>query len=440
MRSTEKVINFPGILFVLAVWLLPWSVNGQDPSLGNDWPQWMGPDRSGTWYNGPGVDTLFPGMIESIWEVEVGPGYSGPTLSGGRIYLMDLEPGKERVFCLNAEDGSQVWSFAYPVQYNVGYPTGPRASVQVYEGKAYSFGTMGHLYCFDAATGQIFWHVNSMDEYHSRIPTWGLASNLIMVNEKLIVQLGGEPDACLVAFHKDTGEEIWRALSDEASYSTPVLIEQAGKQVLVCWTGERFAGLDPDNGRLLWSVPFTPENMIMNVASPVYDPPYLFCSAFFDGSFLLELDQQSASARLIYHRVGENERRTEALHCTISTPLIKDGYVYGIDSYGEARCLELVTGERLWENLTLVPKERWANVHLVTEGEKIWGFNELGELLLGEFSPKGYKDLGRAKVIDPVKISPNPRNGVCWAYPAFSGHRIFVRSDARLTCIAVNKL
>jgi len=436
-RINPFTVKILPILF-LCMYLDP--ANGQDPALDKEWHQWMGPDRSGTWHHGPQVDTLFQEMAETIWEIEVGPGYTGPTLADGRVYVMDYARGSERVVCLDAENGRQIWSFAYPVQYNVGYPTGPRTSVQVFDGKAYSLGTMGHLYCFEAASGNIIWHVNSMEAYRSRIPTWGLASNPIMVNGKLIVQLGGEPDACLVAFHKNTGDELWRALPDEASYSTPVLIEQAGRQVLVCWTGERIAGLDPDHGQVLWSVPFTPENMIMNVASPVYEPPYLFCSAFFDGSYLLELDQQKPSARLVYHRVGENERRTDALHCCISTPLIKGDFVYGIDSYGEARCLELITGDRVWENLTLVPTGRWANVHLISQGNQVWGFNELGELTLGEFSPAGYRDLGRIKVLDPVSISPNPRDGVCWAYPAFSGNRIYFRSDARLVCIAINNL
>lgn len=415
----------------------PGALSGQDRAPGMDWHQWMGPDRSANWYHGPEVDTLTPGMVETIWEVAIGPGYSGPTFAGGRIYVMDYAGDSERVLCLDAETGSQIWSFAYPVMYNVGYPTGPRASVQVFNGNAYSLGTMGHLFCFDAATGKIIWQTNAAEKYRSRIPTWGIAANPIMVNGKLIAMLGGEPDACLVAFDKDTGNEIWRALPDEASYSTPVLIEQAGRQVLVCWTGERFAGLDPDRGTLLWSVPFTPENMIMNVASPVYDPPYLFCSSFFDGSYLLELDQEAMSARLVYHRVGENERRTDALHCCISTPLIRDGYVYGVGSYGETRCLDLITGDRVWEDLTLVPEARWANIHLIPQGNKVWGFNELGELLLGTFSPGGYRDLGRVKVIDPVKISPNPRNGVCWAHPAFSGNRIYLRSDAKLVCIDI---
>jgi outer membrane protein assembly factor BamB len=400
----------------------------------------MGPDRSATWYHGPLIDTLAPEMINMRWEVKIGPGYNGPTLSNGRIYVMDYLNQSERVHCLDAETGDQLWIHDYPVEYNVGYPTGPRASVQIFDGKAYSFGTMGHLYCYDAVTGTIIWQVNSLKTYGSRIPTWGLASNPIMVNGKLIVQVGGTPDACLVAFDKDSGDEIWRALPDEASYSTPILIEQAGKMVLVCWTGERIAGLDPDRGKIWWSVPFTPENMIMNVASPVYEPPFLFCTAFFDGSYLLKLDQHHTTASLVYHRVGENERKTDALHSCISTPLIRGEYVYGLDSYGELRCLELATGDRVWENLSLVPKARWANVHLITQGEKVWGFNELGELLLGELTPQGYNDLGRVKVIDPVKISPNPRDGVCWAHPAFAGNRIFLRSDEKLICIEVNNL
>ena len=216
------------------------------------------------------------------------------------------------------------------------------------------------------------------------------------------------------------------------------LITQAGRDVLVVWTGESISGLNPENGKIYWSLPFQPGNMIMNIADPVYDPPYLFLSGFFDGSYLLKLDQESLSATLVYHRHGQSERKTDALHCCISTPFIDKGFVYGIGSYGEARCLDLLTGERIWEDLSLVPKARWANVHLIRQGDLTWGFNELGELLLGSFTPEGYVDLGRAKVIDPVRISPNPRNGVCWAHPAFSGKQIFIRSDEQLICIQVN--
>ena len=352
------------LALLLSLGLLSGTTYCQDAPFVADWPQWRGPDRSGTWYNGPHVEHLSPERVLKIWDVPVGSGYSGPTVANGRVYVMDYMGGAERINCLDAIDGEMVWSHSYPVSYSVGYPTGPRASVLINQGKAYSWGTMGHLHCMDAATGKVVWKVDAVEQYRSRVPIWGMASNPILVDDLLVVQLAGTGGACMVAFQKDTGEEAWRSLEDEASYAAPVLIRQAGQQVLVCWTGESITGLDPKNGAVYWSLPFQPLQMIMNVADPVYDPPYLFLSAFFDGSILVKLGQQTTSAELVYHRHGQDERNTDALHCCISTPLIRDGYVYGIGSYGETRCLDLGTGDRIWENLSLVPRERWANEYL----------------------------------------------------------------------------
>ena len=438
IKTVNRILR--NYFIFIPAWILSisFTATAQNPGSSADWSQWRGPDRSGTWYGGPQAGELNDDMVEFLWEAPVGPGYSGPTVSDGKVYVTDYVDGNERVLCLDAQDGSGIWSYSYPVTYSVGYPTGPRASVLIEDDRAYSWGTMGHLHCFDAQTGRLLWEVPTAEKYRTPVPIWGLVSNPIIATGNLIVQVGGADGACMVAFDPVTGEEQWRALEDEASYSAPVLINQAGKEVLVCWTGESITGLDPASGRIFWTLPFKPRNMIMNVADPVYDPPYLFLSAFFDGSFLVELDQEKLSARIVYHRIGKNERETDALHCCISTPFIRNGYVYGIDSYGEARCLELITGERIWEDLSLLPRGRWANVHLVQQDELTWGFNETGELLLGRFTPEGYTGLGRVSVIDPVRISPNPRNGVCWAHPAFSGDRVFLRSDAKVVCIRIH--
>lgn len=425
------------IIKVLVLLFFSTNLSGQENPANNDWPQWRGPDRLGIWHNGPQVDSLTSDKLIKIWDVPVGSGYCGPTVAGGLVYVLDLLEDSERVLCFDAEKGETKWIHSYPVAYSVGYPTGPRASVLIHSGKAYAWGTMGDLHCLDAKTGDVLWKINTVEKYQSRMPIWGMASNPIMVNNHLVVQVGGENGACLVALNKDNGEEIWRALDDEASYSSPVLIKQAGKQVLVCWTGASVNGLNPGTGSAYWSIPLPPSKMIMNISDPVYDPPYLFLSSFFEGSYLLELDQEITSAKLIYHRKGASERKTEALHCCISTPLIKDGYLYGVDSYGETRCLDLKTGDRIWEDLSLGPNERWANIHFVTQGDQVWGFNEIGELLLGKLSVEKYIDQGRVKVIDAVKVSPNPRNGVNWAHPAFSGNRIYVRSDSSLICLGI---
>ena len=425
------------ILIIASFQVLLLSCTGQEIRSETDWNQWRGPDRSGTWYNGPDIDTLTAQDIKHIWEFPVGPGYSGPTISHGKVFVTDYINGQERILCVEAENGKLIWEYEYESDYLMGYPTGPRASVLIDGDLIYSLGAMGHIYCLEADNGNLRWMHNAVEEYNSRIPTWGLASSPIIVGDFIIFQIGGTPNACLVAFDKHTGEESWTALEDEASYSAPVLIKQASQHVLVYWTGERICGLNPYSGDIYWTTAFEPHRMIMNIADPVYDLPYLFLSAFFDGSFLLRLDQEKLDCQLVYHRHGVSERETDALHSCISTPIVEDGYVYGVDSYGEVRCLDLLSGDRLWEALNLVPRGRWANIHFIRQGKKVWGFSETGELLLGMLSPNGYRDLGRVKVIDPVKISPNPRNGVCWAHPAFSESRIFLRSDAELVCIEI---
>lgn len=416
--------------------------NSQSQATLTDWPQWMGPQRDATWILDINKDELKAGDLNKLWEAPIGTGYSGPTVANGKVYLMDLsgeQDIQERVLCLDTETGKVLWEHAYDCDYSVGYPTGPRASVLIEDNKAYSLGTMGDLFCLDATTGKVLWYVDSKNKYKIDYPIWGLASSPLIHEDLLIIQMGAKPDACLMAFNKDTGKEVWRSLSDEASYSSPIIIEQAGEKIMLIWTGDRFAGIDPLTGKIHWSIPYERRKSVINISTPVYDPPFVFLSSFYDGSMLIKLDNNKLDAELIWERMGENERKTDALHCIISTPFIKDKYVYGVDSYGELRCLDLMTGDRIWTDSTLVPYGRWSNAHFVFQNESIWAFNEKGELILGEYTPAGFKDLGRLELLKPVSVSPNPRGGVNWAFPAFSARKIYARSDSLLVCYEIIK-
>jgi len=430
----------PGNMFIFVILLISCIFcNSQNQSNITDWPQWRGPGRDGIWIENISIDSLKADNIKKIWSAPVGPGYSGPTVADKRVFVMDYikeTVPSERVHCFDALTGRSLWTYAYPCEYtSVGYPVGPRASVLINEKKAYSFGTMGHLFCFDAETGDVLWQHNTLEEYNSRIPVWGLASSPIIEKNMIIVQVGGQPGACIMAFDKYTGIEIWRAMEDEASYSAPIIIDQAGKKVLIFWTKEHLAGLDPGTGNIHWKIPFDQSRGAINIATPVYSKPYLFISSFWDGSMLVSLDQNKLEAEKVWYRVGESENHTDALHCCISTPVIKEEHIYGIDSYGEFRCLDLFTGDRVWESFAMVPYGRWANAHLIQQGVKVWAFNELGELIMGELTPQGFKDYGRVSIIKPVNMSPHPRNGVCWAHPAFAGKFIYVRNDEELICL-----
>ena len=137
----------------------------------------------------------------------------------------------------------------------------------------------------------------------------------------------------------------------------------------------------------------------------------------------------------VWRRVGRSETDTDSLHCCISTPIIQGNYIYGVDSHGELRCLDLLTGDRIWENLQAVPKDRWSNIHMVRHEDKIWMFNERGELIVSKLSPEGFHEISRAKIIEPTEGQLNRRGGVCWSHPAFAYRNIYVRNDRELICV-----
>jgi outer membrane protein assembly factor BamB len=253
----------------------------------------------------------------------------------------------------------------------------------------------------------------------------------------VIVHFGGSDGACLVAFDKKTGQERWRAVSDLGNYSSPIIVNQAGQRVLVCWTANKVVGLDPQTGKLHWEYPFPFRQTPLGIATPVVDKDRLYFSGFYQGSLMLRLLPDRLAVEKVWQRVGQNERSTDALQSIISTPVIIGDHLYGVDSYGELRCLDAKNGDRVWENLTAVPRDRWATIHFVKNGDKVWMFNERGELIISRLTPKGFEEISRAKFIKPTTGQLPQRNGVCWAHPAFAYKHIFARNDEELVCASL---
>lgn len=437
-RHVQRTAHF--VARLLCATLLFGAVLPGRAARADDWPQWRGPTRDGVWREQGVVERFATPELQPKWRAAIGPGYSGPTVASGRVFVTDRqrEPKQiERVHCFDAATGEPLWTHQYPCTYvGVGYEAGPRASVSIDQGLAYSLGAMGHLIALEADSGRVVWQRDLNREYRIRMPIWGIAASPLVDGELVIVQIGGE-GACLVAFDKRTGQERWRALDDEASYSSPIIIEQAGKRVLVCWTGEHLAGLDPTTGSVYWKHPFKPTRMVIAIATPVSHKDRLFVTSFYDGSLMLRLASDELAVEPIWRRLGPDEQHTDALHSIISTPLMLGDYVYGVDSYGELRCLDAHTGDRLWESLAATPRARWSNIHMVRNGENIWMFNERGELIISRLSPQGYQEISRTKLIDPTREQLNQRGGVCWAHPAYANRHVFVRNDQELRCVSL---
>ena len=419
-------------VFLLAAAITPSATSG------DDWPQWRGPTRNGVWAE-PDVIAEFPAAeVKLKWRTPISSGYSGPTVADGLVYVTDrvVEPKEiERVHCFAAKTGKRVWSHEYDCPYGgVGYKAGPRASVLIHDGLAYSLGATGHLFCFQADTGRIVWKRDLQTQYKIRMPNWGITASPLVEGDLLILQIGGAGESCLAAFDRKSGDERWTAAADDASYAAPIVVDQAGQRVLIGWTGERVLGLDPTSGKLFWQQPYKWEKWPIGIADPVVDKQFLLISEVHKGSLLLKLSDKAQRVERVWHRRKEEIGEDQALHCLMSTPYIAGEHIYGADSDGVLRCLRLDSGEQVWQDDSAVPRNRWATIHMVRNGDRTWLFNERGELIIAKLTPQGFHEISRAKLIDPTTDQLRRRDGVTWSHPAFADRHVFARNDKELVC------
>jgi outer membrane protein assembly factor BamB len=432
----------------------------------DDWPQWLGPQRDGVWRESGILDRFPPDGPKVRWRTPIGMGYSGPAVAGARVFVTDRLlaagkanpanqfdrsslPGTERVLCLDEATGKILWKHEYDCVYEVSYPAGPRTTPVIQGDKVYTLGTMGDLLCLNAANGNVIWSKNLHTDkaYEASVQTWGFAGNPLIDGDKLICLVGGE-NSVAVAFNKETGKEIWRALSaSSAGYASPVIISAGGKRQLIIWHPDAIVSLDPDTGKPYWTQKFEVKSAL-TIPTPRQAGDRLLVSSFYNGSMMLQLDADKPGATVMWkgHGRGELPDKTEGLHSIMPTPFVKDGYIYGVCSHGELRCLKADTGERVWSTFQATTKGqpvRWANAFLVAHEDRFFLFNETGDLIIARLTPKGYEEIGRAHLLEPTnKMAtfgigrPSP---VVWSHPAFANKSVYARNDKEIVCASLAK-
>jgi outer membrane protein assembly factor BamB len=242
----------------------------------------------------------------------------------------------------------------------------------------------------------------------------------------------GGRDTTVVAFNKDDGKEVWRALSArEPGYCPPTLITVGGKRQLIVWHAESVNSLDPKTGNVYWSVPLE-ANFGMAIATPRLLGNRLFITSFMGKAVMLKLAAGKPAATIAW----QGKAKT-GLYCTFATPFIDNGYIYGPCSNGEFRCVKADTGERVWESFapTTGKRERWGNAFVVKNGDRFFLFNEQGDLIIARLSPKGYAEISRAHLLEPT--SSGGGRDVVWSHPAFANKSVYARNDKEIVCVSL---
>jgi outer membrane protein assembly factor BamB len=387
-----------------------------------DWPRWRGPDGAGGWNPGDVPADFASREPERLWRVGIGAGFGGVTMSGDRVYVMD-RPGKgavgsERVGCFKADSGEQVWLYEWSADYgDMEYGTGPRSSVTLHEGRAYALGAVGMAVCLDAATGERIWQVDTVAEHEAKVPTWGFAASPVIDGPRVLLHVGAGDGGCVLALDRLTGKLVWRGGPDPAGYCTPEVILHEGGRRLIAWGPEHVQCLDPESGATLWSWPYKVTYGV-SIAQPLYRDGLLLVSGYWHGTKALRLGKSAQEVSLAW----ENEKDMCGL---MSAPLFKDGVAFLLDKNRGLQGVEMATGRLLWsDDNRLTPKDRNPQMSLVwlRESDGLASLlNANGELVHIRLGRGGVEELGRHQII-----------GKTWAHPAFSGNRVWARSDTDL--------
>jgi outer membrane protein assembly factor BamB len=247
----------------------------------------------------------------------------------------------------------------------------------------------------------------------------------LVIDDRVIVHAGAA-DAAVVAFSASDGKLLWKSGEGHAGYSSPVLMDIAGAAQVVSFTGTAVMGIDPKNGKNLWSYPFETDYGC-NTASPVWIDGGVFISSGENhGSVLLDVKKENGT-----YIVSERWKSLDSksvMRNEWQTSIVVGDYLYGFDNVGAAgpvshfSCIEAKTGKPVWQKL------RFGKGNLVYADKKFWLTTIDGELVVAQADPKGFQELARASLVGKNRQTLSIANGYG-----------YLRDDSEVLCIQLKK-
>lgn len=383
-----------------------------------DWPQFLGPTRDGI-YAAPDISVKWPtDGPPVVWQKKVGDGFAGPAVAEGKLILFHRLENRETIECLNATNGEPVWKFDYPTLYKdeFGFDEGPRAVPTIAQGKVFTLGANGEFHCLSFSDGKKIWSLDVRKKFSADKGYFGLVCAPLVEGKAVIVNIGGQNGAGIVAFDIETGKVLWRATDEEASYSSPVAATIDGQRRIFCFARSGLVMLAPDTGEVLASHTWrSRSHASVNAAAPLVIGDRIFLSAAYEtGAIVLEL--KGRKFEVIWS--GDDQ-----LSNHYATSVHRHGFLYGFHGRQEQgqvlRCIELTTGKVRWERAGLVAGT------VTLAGETLLVMTEKGQLVQAAAQPNKFEELNSAQVL-PFGVR---------AYPALADGRFYARSKDKLACI-----
>ncbi len=387
-----------------------------DAGFRRDYPQYLGPTRTASlpdvrlnldWSTNP---------PQELWRRSVGAGWSSFAVSGGFAVTQEQRGENECVVCYGLRTGEDIWNHTYRARYHDGYGgAGPRATPTIDSDQVFAIGATGVLSCLDLTTGEVHWSKDVLAEHDASNQTYGVCCSPLVSHEMVIVCPTGESGPTLVAYHRDTGERVWQAGTDQASYSSPILADIDGIQQVIVFSSSQAAAFDFATGDALWK--FAWSNLPgVNASQPIVhagDRNDVFVSTGYGtGAALFEVVHNAAGDFGI-----QTKWTSRRLKAKFAVPVYRDGCVYGLDD-GILACLDIETGKRLWKG------GRYGHGQILLVGNDLVVQTEAGDVVLVELTENGPVESGTLDALDSKT----------WNHPALAGEFLLVRSSREAAC------
>lgn len=407
-------------------WVLIFAVviPGSGAVRAGDWPQILGPNRDSVAVGEELLETWPDSGPEEAWTAAVGEGFAGVAVRDNRLVLFHRQNDREIVEARSALNGRKIWSAEFPVRYQSGLSSdnGPRCVPLVTESLVFVYGVTGNLRCLDRTTGREIWSRDTWTDFSAPEGYFGAGSTPALVDDRLIVNVGGRSSAAVVAFSIRDGSTLWQNIDDTASYSSPVIVDVSGTRHAIVVTRLNTVSLDPSDGSVRFRFPFGARGPTVNGATPVVMGDHLFVSSSYRvGSVWAKISDSAAAIT----DSGESLLATQ-----YATPVRNKGLLFAVDGrqdIGPAslKCIDPAAQKILWTE----PGFDYGTLLRVNEELLFLTFG--GELIRFSADSSAFRPSHRSTILNAT-----PRG---YRLPALSNGRLFVRDDSQLKCLVVGK-
>ena len=392
-----------------------------------DWPQYRGPNHDGVSADAKVLAKWPAEGPKVVWRIPVGEAFGSFAVKGDRAYYMAEHEKQENCVAVEAATGKAIWST--PVDRTIFERqggNGPRTTPVIDGDRVYVLGTYLKLMCLNAADGKVIWSHDIGKDFAGQngtagIRQWGNAASPV-VDGKYVFIGGGGAGQSIMAFDKMSGSVVWKTLDEKITHATPVPATIHGVRQVIFFMQSGLVSVKPEDGSVLWRYPF--KFSVSTAASPIVAGDIVYCSAGYGvgaGAVKIAKNGDAFTATQLWRTEGTNINHW-------STPVYKDGYLYGLYGFKEhgtcpLKCIDLATGKEVWS------QSGFGQGGTILVGDQILVQGERGQLVLVEATPSAYKEVSRAQ----------PLGGKCWTMAVVTNGRVYTRSTREAACLDVSE-